>query len=37
MEIKYVTTTCPYCGAGCTFNLVVKDGKICDVQPCQRG
>ena len=37
MEIKYVTTTCPYCGAGCTFNLVVKDGKISGVQPCQRG
>ena len=37
MEIKYVTTTCPYCGAGCTFNLVGKDGKISGVQPCQRG
>ena len=28
MEIKFVTTTCPYCGSGCSFNLVVKDGKI---------
>ena len=36
MEIKYVTTTCPYCGTGCSFNLVVKDGKIIDAQPCQR-
>ena len=23
-----VTTTCPYCGVGCTFDLNVKDGKI---------
>ncbi|HJJ89104.1 MAG TPA: molybdopterin-dependent oxidoreductase, partial [Methanocorpusculum sp.] len=37
MEIMCVTTTCPYCGAGCSFNLVVKDGKIAGVQPCQRG
>ena len=37
MEIKFVTTTCPYCGSGCSFNLVVKDGKIIDTQPCQRG
>lgn len=37
MEIKFVTTTCPYCGSGCSFNLVVKDGKIVDTQPCQRG
>jgi formate dehydrogenase major subunit len=37
MEIKYVTTTCPYCGTGCTLNLVVKNGKISGVQPCQRG
>lgn len=36
MDIKYVTTTCPYCGAGCSFNLVVKDGKVVDSQPCQR-
>nr|MBP7716433.1 hypothetical protein [Methanoregulaceae archaeon] len=27
MDMKYVQTTCPYCGTGCTFNLVVKDGK----------
>jgi len=36
MEVKYVTTTCPYCGTGCSFNLVVKDGKIIDAQPSQR-
>jgi len=36
MELKYVQTTCPYCGTGCTFNLVVKDGKVCGVQPYQR-
>jgi predicted molibdopterin-dependent oxidoreductase YjgC len=23
-----VTTTCPYCGVGCTFDLNVKDGKL---------
>ncbi|PKL55406.1 MAG: hypothetical protein CVV35_10175, partial [Methanomicrobiales archaeon HGW-Methanomicrobiales-6] len=28
MEIKYVSTTCPYCGTGCGFNLVVRDGKV---------
>ena len=37
MEIKYVTTTCPHCGVGCAFNLVVKDGKVTGVQPSQRG
>ncbi|HJJ33701.1 MAG TPA: molybdopterin-dependent oxidoreductase, partial [Methanocorpusculum sp.] len=37
MDIKYVTTTCPYCGAGCTFNLVVKDGKVIGTAPAQRG
>jgi len=36
MELKYVQTTCPYCGTGCTFNLVVKDGKVCGVQPYHR-
>ncbi|UUX92038.1 formate dehydrogenase subunit alpha [Methanoplanus endosymbiosus] len=28
MDLKFVQTTCPYCGTGCTFNLVVKDGKV---------
>ena len=36
MDVKFVTTTCPYCGGGCSFNLVVKDGKIIDTQPSQR-
>jgi formate dehydrogenase alpha subunit len=36
MDLKYVRTTCPYCGTGCSFNLVVKDGKVCGVQPYHR-
>ncbi|MBN1433046.1 MAG: formate dehydrogenase subunit alpha [Methanomicrobiaceae archaeon] len=28
MDVNFVPTTCPYCGTGCTFNLVVKDGKV---------
>ncbi|QYZ78561.1 formate dehydrogenase subunit alpha [Methanofollis formosanus] len=36
MDVKYVRTTCPYCGTGCSFNLVVKDGKVCGVQPYHR-
>jgi len=27
-EMEKVTTTCPYCGAGCSFDLNVKDGKV---------
>jgi predicted molibdopterin-dependent oxidoreductase YjgC len=30
-EIKKVTTTCPYCGCGCTFDLNVKDGRVIGV------
>jgi predicted molibdopterin-dependent oxidoreductase YjgC len=30
-EIEKVTTTCPYCGAGCSFDLNVKDGKVIGV------
>jgi len=30
-EFKHVTTTCPYCGCGCTFDLCVKDNKIVKV------
>ncbi len=30
-EMKKVTTTCPYCGVGCQFNLNVKDGKVVGV------
>jgi formate dehydrogenase alpha subunit len=36
MDLKYVQTTCPYCGTGCTFNLVVKDGKVVGVAPYHR-
>jgi formate dehydrogenase alpha subunit len=36
MDLKYVQTTCPYCGTGCTFNLVVKDGKVAGTAPYHR-
>ncbi|NLN09944.1 MAG: formate dehydrogenase subunit alpha, partial [Methanoculleus thermophilus] len=36
MDLKYVSTTCPYCGTGCGFNLVVRDGKVVDVAHWQR-
>ncbi len=36
MEITYVQTTCPYCGTGCSFNLVVKDGKVQGTAPYHR-
>lgn len=36
MELKYVQTTCPYCGTGCTLNLVVKDGKVVGTSPYYR-
>jgi formate dehydrogenase major subunit len=36
MDLKYVQTTCPYCGTGCSFNLVVKDGKVVGTQPYHR-
>ncbi len=36
MELKYVPTTCPYCGTGCGFNLVVKDKKVVGVSPWHR-
>ena len=34
--MKYVQTTCPYCGTGCSFNLVVSEGKVTGVAPYQR-
>src|SRR5690606_21858746 len=34
--LKYVPTTCPYCGVGCGLNLIVKDGKAVGVAPWQR-
>jgi predicted molibdopterin-dependent oxidoreductase YjgC len=27
-EVTKVTTTCPYCGVGCNFDLNVRDGRI---------
>lgn len=30
-EMKKVTTTCPYCGVGCNFDLNVKDGRVVGV------
>ena len=36
MELSYVTTTCPYCGTGCSLNLAVKDGKVAGTQPFNR-
>ena len=30
-EMKKVTTTCPYCGVGCSFDLNVKNGKVVGV------
>ena len=34
--LKYVATTCPYCGVGCSLNLVVSDGKVVGVEPNKR-
>ncbi len=34
--LKYVPTTCPYCGVGCGLNLIVSDGKAVGVAPWQR-
>jgi formate dehydrogenase (coenzyme F420) alpha subunit len=34
--LKYVPTTCPYCGVGCGLNLVVRDGKLVGVEPYKR-
>ncbi len=35
-NMKYVSTTCPYCGVGCGLNLVVVDGKCVGVEPNKR-
>ena len=34
--MKYVPTTCPYCGVGCGLNLVVSEGKLVGVEPYKR-
>ncbi len=36
MDMKIVSTTCPYCGTGCGLNLVVRDGKVVNVAAWQR-
>lgn len=36
MGFDYVQTTCPYCGTGCTFNLVVQEGKAVGIAPYHR-
>ncbi|MDK2974245.1 MAG: formate dehydrogenase, partial [Methanofollis sp.] len=33
MSLKFVPTTCPYCGTGCSFNLVVKDDRVVGTAP----
>jgi formate dehydrogenase alpha subunit len=30
-QTKKITTTCPYCGVGCNFDLNVRDGKVVKV------
>lgn len=32
-EVKKVTTTCPFCGTGCNFDLNVVNGKVVGVTP----
>ncbi len=36
-EVDKIKTTCPYCGVGCQFNLVVKDNKVVRVEPVKGG
>ncbi len=32
-DLKFVPTTCPYCGTGCSFYLVVRDNKVLGIEP----
>lgn len=32
-EVRKVTTTCPFCGTGCNFDLNVANGKVVGVTP----
>ena len=34
-DMKFVPTTCPYCGVGCGLNLVVGGGRVMGVEPWQ--
>lgn len=36
-EVDKVKTTCPYCGVGCQFNLVIKDNQVVRVDPVEGG
>ena len=31
--LKFVPTTCPYCGIGCSFYLVVRDNRVLGIEP----
>lgn len=35
-EVEKVLTTCPYCGTGCNFELVVKDGRVVGVESTEK-
>jgi formate dehydrogenase (coenzyme F420) alpha subunit len=32
-EVKFIPTTCPYCGTGCSFYLVVRDNRVIGIEP----
>ncbi len=36
MDVKYIQSTCPYCGTGCSFNLVVQNKKLIGIAPYHR-
>ena len=33
LDLRFVPTTCPYCGTGCSFNLAVRDGRVLGIEP----
>ena len=33
--MRRVLTTCPYCGTGCNMYLIVEDGEVVGVAPCE--
>jgi formate dehydrogenase major subunit len=33
MDLKFVPTTCPYCGVGCSFYLVVRNNRVLAIEP----
>jgi len=32
-KTEFIPTTCPYCGTGCSFYLVVRDNKVLGIEP----